>query len=121
MMLGIIAITLLLVVAVADVGSYLTARARAAAAADAAALAAAPVTFRPFGSTGGARTEALRFAGVNGARLVSCSCAQDPSFDERVVQVRVEVAARTVLFGSLRVRAASRAEFRPVRTGAIEP
>jgi secretion/DNA translocation related TadE-like protein len=119
LLLGIVAVTLLLVVVVADVGSYVTARARAAAAADAAALAAAPVTFRPFGAAGGPRNEASRFAASNGARLVSCRCGQDPSFEERVVEVEVEVPARTILFGSLPVWAASRAEFRPVRTQPI--
>jgi hypothetical protein len=114
-LLAIMAVTLLLALVVADAGSYLIARTRAAAAADAAALAAAPVTFRPFGATGSPRHEASLFARVNGADLVSCTCPLDPSYDAREVRVVVELSARTVLFGAVGVRAASRAEFRPVR------
>ena len=45
--------------------------ARAQAAADAAALAAAPVTFSPFGATGSASREAAIFAAANGSVCVN--------------------------------------------------
>lgn len=109
----IVLIALLLGGALIGVGQVLVARARAVAAADAAALAAAPVTFHPFGAEGTPWQEAERFAAINGARLLSCSCPVDPSFEPRTVQVRVETRARVIIVGSVRVRAAGRAEFRP--------
>jgi secretion/DNA translocation related TadE-like protein len=95
------------------VGGFLRARVEASAAADAAALAAAPVTFLPFGAEGGPRDEAARFAALNGAQLVSCACVPDPSWSPRTVTV---VVARTVALwpaGRMQVRAESRAEFVP--------
>ena len=66
-----------LAVLLADLGGFLAARLQASAAADAAALAAAPVTFRRFGSAGTPIDEAARFAVANGARLVTCRCPVD--------------------------------------------
>ncbi len=71
----------------ADVGRALIARSRAEAVADLAALAAAQELALPSG-TDPARS-AADFAIRNGARLVSCSCAQGAS--EAVVRVAVRV------------------------------
>lgn len=91
------------------------ARATAQAAADSAALAAAPVTFRPFGATGSAVEEAGRFAAANGASLTGCAgCGFDPSWNPRVVQVEVEVEVDVLGLGSTTVSAVSAAEFDPV-------
>jgi secretion/DNA translocation related TadE-like protein len=90
-------------------------RARAVTAADAAALAAAPVTFRPFGAGGSAREEAARLAAANGARLTSCRCDPDESWERRLVAVTVEVEVPLILFGDRTLRATSRAEFVPAR------
>lgn len=112
-MLGVAALVVVLGVAIADVGMYLASRLQAAAAADAAALAAAPVTFAPFGARGAPAQEAARLAAVNGTRLVRCRCPVDRSWNPRVVEVSV---ARTVtLLGlpSVDVTAVSRAEFVP--------
>ena len=106
----------LLGAALGAVAGYVIARAQAVAAADAAALAAAPVTFRPYGTTRSPHAEAARFAEANGARLVRCACRVDRSWRTRAVEVEVERTARLVLFGVLRVRAVSRAEFAPVDT-----
>ncbi|MGH8875042.1 MAG: Rv3654c family TadE-like protein [Acidimicrobiia bacterium] len=95
-------------------GQVVAARTRAIAAADAAVLAAAPVTFRPFGSKGTPAAEAARFADANGATLIRCDCPVDRSWSERVVTVEVEVPIETFGFGAHRVRALGRAEFRPV-------
>lgn len=113
-LLAVVGFALVLAVGIAAVGGVLAARARAQTAADAAALAAAPVTFRPFGAQGTAAAEARRFAGANGARLLSCDCPADPSWAARTVRVVVEIR---VAFGPLppvSVRAEGRAAFRPV-------
>jgi len=108
-------VTLLLALAVVAVGQYLAGYSRARAAADAAALAAAPVTFRPFGADGSARREAAIFAGANGAALITCRCNPDPSWEPRIVVVTVRHAFAVVLFGEQTVRATARAEFVPTR------
>lgn len=114
-MLAVAALALLLCVGVADVGLVLAGRYRAAVAADAAALAAAPVTFRPFGAAGSPAREAAIFAASNGARLVSCTCPVDRGWRRRSVRV---VVARTVDLlgaGSVTIGASSTAEFDPVQ------
>jgi len=88
-------------------------RVEAVAAADAAALAAAPVTFLPFGAAGTPAEEAARFATANGARLVSCACALDPSWKPRAVTVQVAREASLWPAGSVTVTATGRAEFLP--------
>lgn len=98
---------------VADVGGYLAARLQAAAAADAAALAAAPITFRPFGAVGTPAREAERFATANGARLVACRCPVDSSWSTRRVEVVVARSVDLMILGETEVRATSRAEFVP--------
>jgi secretion/DNA translocation related TadE-like protein len=100
-------------VALAAVAGVQIGRLRATTAADAAALAAAPVTFLPFGAAGSPAAEAGRFARLNGALLVSCRCDVDPSFEPRSAEVRVRVAVRLPLFGSISVEATGRAEFVP--------
>jgi secretion/DNA translocation related TadE-like protein len=112
-LLGIVGLLLILGVALGAVGTYLRARVEAGAAADAAALAAAPVTFLPFGALGTAADEAAEFARLNGFELVSCECAQDPSWEERTVTVTVARWVRLWPVGSIRIEAASRAEFVP--------
>jgi hypothetical protein len=94
-------------------GACLRARVEAAAAADAAALAAAPVTFLPFGASGGPAEEAARFAALNGAELISCVCPIDRSWEARTVSVEVARAVGLGPFGTLRITARSRAEFVP--------
>jgi secretion/DNA translocation related TadE-like protein len=114
-LLGVAALLVLLALLGVDVGRYLAARAQAVAAADAAALAAAPVTFRPFGAGSGPRAEAARFARANGARLLSCRCPLDRSPATRRVDVVVAVPVTLTLLGAREVRARSRAEFSPTR------
>ena len=106
-------VVLLLAAALAGVGSYLRARVEAVAAADAAALAAAPVTFLPFGAAGTPAEEAARFAVANGARLLSCACPLDPSWEPRAVTVQVAREAPLWPAGSVTVTATGRAEFLP--------
>lgn len=113
LMLAVAGLALVLAFSVAAVGVVIGARRQAVAAADAAALAAAPVTFRPFGAGGTAAEEAAQFARANGSRLVRCLCPQDLSWEPRVVIVEV---ARTVPFppfGTLTVTAIGRARFVP--------
>ena len=103
----------LLCTAVAAGGVVSAGRGRAVAAADAAALAAAPVTFRPFGATGSPGDEAERLAKEHGATVVRCVCSPDPSWSSRVVEVEVTVTIE--MLGTHTVSAVSRAEFDPVR------
>ncbi|NNC90858.1 MAG: hypothetical protein HKN80_00060 [Acidimicrobiia bacterium] len=114
-LLAVAAVTLTLSLAMVAVGQYLVGYAQAQAAADAAALAAAPVTFSPFGATGSARQEAAIFATANGAELLGCHCPSDPSWEPRTVEVTVRRSFRVVLFGAQSVEAVSRAEFIPAR------
>ena len=112
-LLGVLVFALLLGAAVASVGAFFEARTEAAAAADAAALAAAPVTFLPFGARGSPADEAARFAAANGATLVRCTCPVDRSWDQRTVIVDVQRRVRLWPVGSVTVRARGRAEFTP--------
>ncbi len=103
----------MLLVTVAAVGLGAATYAGTAAAADAAALAAAPVTFQPFGASGTPAQEAARFAAANGASLVSCRCPIDRSWETRTVVV---VVARNVSIpgiGEISITATSRATFAP--------
>ena len=113
LLLGVAAVVLLLAAVLGALGTYLRARVEAVAAADAAALAAAPVTFLPFGATGTPADEAARFATANGARLLSCACPSDHSWEPRTVTVRVAREVRLWPVGSLTVIAVGRAEFLP--------
>ena len=89
------------------------ARAEADAAADAAALAAAPVTFLPFGAKGTPAEEAARFAAMNGTRLVWCVCPPNPSWEPRTVEVKVEKPVEIWPLGTQVVEGHGRAEFVP--------
>lgn len=115
LLLAVASLLATMLMAVAAGGQYLDARRRAVAAADAAALAAAPVTFRPYGARGSPAQEAARFAVSNGARLVACHCSIDRSWAPRTVEVEVEAAVDVVFFGRRTVRASSRARFSPPR------
>ena len=124
LLLAVVALVLVLIVGVADVGILLAGRLQAGSAADAAALAAAPVTFRPFGAEGGPAAEARRFAVANGSRLVRCRCPIDRSWEPRRVTVTVERTVSLLGFGSLSLRAESSAEFTPSKllgVGGSEP
>jgi hypothetical protein len=106
-------LVVLLTIAIVTVAGVQIARMRATTAADAAALAAAPVTFLPFGAEGTPREEAQRFARLNGASVVVCRCEIDRSFEPRSAEVRVRVAVDLPLLGGLSVEATGRAEFVP--------
>lgn len=112
-MLALAAVVVIFGLLIADVSVYLEARGRAQVAADAAALAAAPVTFRAFGSSGSASDEAAAFAVRNGAQLISCRCAQDGSWRTRIAEVTVAVPVELTILGATTVRAWSSAEFVP--------
>ena len=104
---------MMLTLALVAVAGVQQARLRATMAADAAALAAAPITFLPFGAEGTPTEEAGRFARLNGASLVVCRCTIDRSFAPRVAEVRVRVGLDVPLLGALAVEATGRAEFVP--------
>ena len=104
---------MLLTLALVAVAGIQQARLRATTAADAAALAAAPVTFLPFGADGTPTEEAGRFARLNGAALVVCRCAIDRSFAPRIAEVRVRVGLDVPFLGAMSVEATGRAEFVP--------
>lgn len=106
-------VVVVLIVAVGAVGAGIGAYTKAAGAADAAALAAAPVTFLPFGATGTPAQEAARFATANGATLVVCRCAVDRSWETRTVVVTVARTVSILGIGDVTVRATSRATFAP--------
>ena len=112
---GVTGVVLVLAMGLGLVGTYLRARVEAASAADAAALAAAPVTFMPFGAAGTPAEEAARFAVANGAVLLSCICPVDPSWETRTVRVEVARTVELGPLGSMTVTATSRAEFVPAR------
>jgi hypothetical protein len=114
LVLAVIVWGIILMWMVAAVGTAGSARMQAEAAADGAALAAAPVTFRPFGAQGTAAGEAARFARANGAELVSCLCRADPGWRARTVDVLVVVNARVPGLGVVAVHARSRATFDPL-------
>jgi hypothetical protein len=99
--------------AVGAIGAGIAIRLQVAGAADAAALAAAPVTFAPFGATGTPEQEAARFARLNGSRLVRCRCPIDRSWRSRTVSVVVERPVAIPLVGRVTIRASSRATFEP--------
>lgn len=119
LLLGVVVVIAGLGAVIGATGVYLRARAQAAVAADAAALAAAPVTFLPFGATGTPRQEASRFANANGATLVGCVCDIDRSFAPREVVVAVRVWVSLWGLGQRSVDAISRARFDP--TALVAP
>ncbi len=112
-LLGPIAVAMVLAVGLSGVGAWLRAQAEVDAAADAAALAAAPVTFLPFGARGTPAEEAARFAAMNEARLVWCVCPPNPSWEPRTVEVEVEKEVSIWPLGTFVVTGHGRAEFVP--------
>lgn len=115
LIVGVIAMLVVLGMMLGAAGQFLSARSRVQAAADAAALAAAPVTFRRFGSTGDPTAEAARFAEANGVRLLRCFCSIDRSWDSRIVEVEVGEEINLIVLGPTEVRARAAAEFLPVQ------
>lgn len=108
-------LVLVLAAAVGVTGAGVAAYTAASNAADAAALAAAPVTFRPFGARGTPVQEAAWFARRNGTRLTSCVCPVDVSWAKRTVVVTVRRTLRVPGIGTVSVSATSRATFDPTR------
>jgi hypothetical protein len=117
MVLAVAGIAVLVAMLAADLGIFLAARSRAQIAADAAALAAAPVTFQPYGASGSPTAEAAAFAAANGADLVECRCDHDGSWRARTVLVAVSIDVPLLLLPDTQVGATSRAEFEPTRLG----
>lgn len=113
LLVAVAGLVLLLAAGLGAIGGLLRGRAEASMAADAAALAAAPVTFMPFGAENGPAGEASRFARLNGAELVACDCRLDPSWNPRTVKVEVARMVDLWPVGRIRVTAESRAEFVP--------
>ena len=120
-MLGVVGLLVLAGLGIADMGRFLALRSQAAAGADAAALAAAPVTFLPFGAAAGPVAEAARFARANGVRLLSCRCSIIRAPVAREVEVVVGATTTLVFLGTVEVRAASRAQFDPRALVGIVP
>ncbi|MFQ5517884.1 MAG: pilus assembly protein TadG-related protein [Acidimicrobiia bacterium] len=114
-LIAVVGVALVLTVGIGAVATLVAGKSRAQTAADAAALAAAPVTFRPFGAQGDATSEARRFAAANGARLLTCHCDEDPSWAARTVRVVVDIPVAFGPLPTVRVQAESLAEFIPVR------
>jgi hypothetical protein len=112
-LLGPIAVALVLAVGLSAIGTWMRAGIEADAAADAAALAAAPVTFLPFGAKGTPAEEAARFAAANGTRLVWCVCPPNPSWEPRTIEVEVEKEVEVWPLGTFIVKGHGRAEFVP--------
>ena len=114
LMSGLIVIVAVLGISVAAIAMLYVARSQAVNAADAAALAAAVATYPGAGPTApGAAASAA--AKANGAELISCSCPVDASLGVRTVEVVAGVRVEVPIFGEVTVRAASRAEFDPMR------
>ena len=112
--MALVGLAMSLALGVGMVGGGVAAYMQASNAADAAALAAAPVTFSPFGARNGPSAEAARFAALNGAELIRCTCPIDQSWNPRTVEVVVARAISFPVIGSVRIPATSRATFEPV-------
>ncbi len=112
-MVAAVALVMVLAAGLGAVAVLWQARSQASAAADAAALAAAPVTFRPYGAEGSPAAEAARFAAANGTRLYECRCPIDRSWAARTVVVTVVRIAHLPGIGPVPVQASAAAEFRP--------
>jgi len=109
-----------LAIGVAAVGTAIAAHSQMSNAADAAALAAAPVTFRPFGARGTPAQEAARFAAANGGNLLRCDCAVNRTWDPRTVTVVVGKEVSILGIGTVQIKAVSRATFEPARLIPLE-
>ena len=113
-MVAVVACGLTLSIGLVGVGQLLGARGTAINAADAAALAAAPVTFRGFGSARSPTEEARQYAERNGAQLDRCLCPRNATYAARTVIVDVTVAVDVLGLYRADVGARSAAEFRPL-------
>ena len=111
---GALTLGFLLVVGLAGIGQLFIARSKVVAAAEAGALAAAPVTFRPFGASGSATAEAAKLVRANGAELTRCSCTHDPGYDPRTAIVTARMTVAVLGFREVTLEATAAAEFRPV-------
>ncbi len=111
---GALVLALVLAAGVTAIGQVLIARNRVIAAAEAGALAAAPVTFRPFGATGSATDEAARLVHSNGAALVRCECRPNRRYGPRTVVVTAVANVHVLGLREMSVEATAAAEFRPV-------
>lgn len=111
------AVTIILSLLVVDVAHVVAARAGLTTAADAAVLAAAPVTFAPFGTNESPRQAAATVAAANGAALLDCECEIDRSWATRRVTVTAELVVELVLLSDQRLTVTAAAEFRPVAMG----
>jgi len=100
---------------IAALGQVIVGFERAVSAAEAAALAAAPVTFRSFGTDGTASEEAARVAAANGGVLADCSCPQDGTWATRIVRVEVRMEVDVIIFGPITLTRQARAEFSPTK------
>lgn len=109
----VVALTLAALVALGSLTVLYGVRAEVNNAADAAALAAAVATYPPAGA-GDPRAEAKRYAGANGAFVVSCDCPVDSGLDVRSATVIVERKVTVPFFGTLGVRAGATGEFDPI-------
>ena len=108
------AVAVVVAALVIDVAVLVGHRLRVAAAADASALAAAPVTFRAFGTSGSPVAEAAAIARDNDAVLLTCACPVDPTLRSRSVRVVVASDVELLFFGRQRVTAASAATYTPL-------
>lgn len=114
LLLAVMALVATVAVATAGLGMASAARVEAQNAADASALAAAVATYPPVSSRAPG-TVAREVASANGAALVSCRCDVDSSLSVREVAVVTVVPVSIPILGDLAVRAASSAEFDPMR------
>ncbi len=111
------ALAIVFALLVGDLARVVVVRSQVTTAADAAALAAAPVTFAAFGTSGDPVREASAVAVANDAELVECRCLVDRSWNSRTVTAKVATTVSLKLLGSREVAATSSAEFRPVALG----
>jgi hypothetical protein len=114
---SVLVLSVLATALVVDVAKVAATRATLTAAADAAALAAAPLTFASFGPDFRPQTAAATIAAENGARLESCLCPIDRSWNARTVVVVVAADAELRLLPDRSLTATAAAEFRPVDLG----
>ncbi len=111
--IGAVAVVLLLAMWMSALAIAMRGHQAATTAADAAALAAAPVTFLPFGAQGSPSQEAARFVVMNGAEMIWCRCEIDRTFEPRTVEVLVRRSVQLPILGTRYVEAIGRAEFVP--------
>lgn len=113
LVVAVAAVTVLAGLIAIDAYRMVAVKAQTQTAADAAALAAAPVTFAPFGAGGSPQAEAAELAEANGARLVACDCAIDRRWLARRVEVRVVIEVEPGILRIGEVFATASAEFDP--------